>query len=84
MDTSPLTANSPEPTKKSFWRMEMPRWCKWFMFWLIVTAIPLCTAITYATKQKSPNVGYAILAVLLTANYMMSLTALVKSFVKEK
>lgn len=54
------------------------------MFWLILTAIPLCAAISYATNQKSRNIGYAVLAVLLTANYITSLAAVVKSFFEEK
>ena len=60
-----------KPAPKSFWRMEAPRWCNWFMFWLIIIAIPLCAAISYAGKQKSPSVGCAVLAVFLTANYLI-------------
>jgi hypothetical protein len=81
---APSLTNSPANKPHSFWSTYIPRWAKWFMFWLILTAISLCTAISYATKQKSSNVAYAMLAVLLTANYVMSLAALVKSCVKEK
>jgi len=81
------TPENPEPNHpapKSFWRWEAPRWCNRYILWLILTAIPLCVAIDYATKQKSSNLACFILAVLLTLNYVMSLAALVKSFVKEK
>jgi hypothetical protein len=80
-------ANSQEPNQpapKSFWRMELSRWCKWFILWLILTAIPLCAACFYAGKHRSSNVACGVLVVLFTANYVMPLAALVKSFVKKK
>ena len=64
--------------------MEAQRWCWWFIVWLILTAIPLCAGIDYAEKRNSSNAAYAALATLLAGNYVMSLAALVKAFVKEK
>ncbi|MGH7941383.1 MAG: hypothetical protein ACREFR_09960 [Limisphaerales bacterium] len=80
-------ANPPEPNqpaRKPVWRWEAPRWCAWFLLWLILTSIPLCVAIDYTLKHKSFNVACLVLAALLTANYILSLAALVKAFTKEK
>jgi hypothetical protein len=83
---NPSLTNSPEPKPsppKSFWQKMLyaPRWCRWYLFWMIFTAIVWGIA---PLLIKTHDEAILFLITVGVATYMIALAALIRTFVKEK
>ncbi len=84
--TSSTDSLEPKPLPpRSFWRMEAPRWFKWYLGALILTVFALAATLFYFHHSKpSDDKECAFFAVTTTVTYMLALAACVKVFVKDK